>query len=135
VSCSAPRSRRLRSAAHYNPDLDIAPVDDYGSISDEAMPAASGTYVGETTRALIVVVARQSTTVSVEIVSSPQPGERFHDLARTNFQFQRRRHLNRAVTMAILQNFDSALLFGEVSRLRAPTFMHRLSTFTTWTSS
>ena len=57
MNCSAPRSRRLRSAAHYNPDLDIAPVDDYGSISDEAMPAASGTYVGEATRPLIIVVA------------------------------------------------------------------------------
>ena len=35
-------------------------MDDYGSISDEAMPAASGTYVGEATRALIVVVARHA---------------------------------------------------------------------------
>ena len=32
-------------------------MDDYGSISDEAMPAASGTYVGEATRPLILVVA------------------------------------------------------------------------------
>ena len=55
-------------------------MDDYGSISDEAMPAASGTYVGEATRPLILVVAAQDRTnvngadvVNSETDSQKQP--------------------------------------------------------------